>query len=97
MKVQPLITVVLPVHNSAQTLAQRLFSILNQTHKNIEVIAIDDFSKDTSYSILKTFKKKGKDTLMTLVHSGLPNNSKGKGHQEGWTYFLDKFTKTLSK
>jgi uncharacterized protein YndB with AHSA1/START domain len=43
-----------------------------------------------------TFKKKGKDTLMTLVHSGLPNNAHGMAHKEGWDYFLDKLTKTLS-
>lgn len=38
-----------------------------------------------------TFKKKGDSTLMTLVHSGLPNNSNGKAHDEGWNYFLDIF------
>jgi uncharacterized protein YndB with AHSA1/START domain len=38
-----------------------------------------------------TFKKQGKDTLMTLVHSGLPDTNQGKGHEKGWTYFLEKF------
>lgn len=60
MKEQPLITVVLPVHNSAQTLAECLFSLLNQSYKRLEIVAIDDFSKDTSYKILKSFKKKDK-------------------------------------
>lgn len=44
-------------------------------------------------SVVKvTFKKKGKGTLMTLVHSNLPNNEKGKAHDEGWNYFMDLFT-----
>lgn len=61
MKIEkPLITVILPVHNAAQTLADCLSSILSQTYRNIEVIAIDDFSKDKSSSVLKTFKKKDK-------------------------------------
>jgi uncharacterized protein YndB with AHSA1/START domain len=38
-----------------------------------------------------TFKKQGKDTLMTLVHSGLPDTNQGKGHEKGWTMFLGKF------
>jgi len=41
-------------------------------------------------TVTVTFEKKGEGTLMTLVHSGLPDNEGGKGHQEGWNYFLDK-------
>lgn len=39
-----------------------------------------------------TFKKQGKGTLMTLVHSGLPDTNPGKGHEKGWNYFLGKFS-----
>ncbi len=60
MKQKPLITVILPVHNSATTLAESVNSILNQTYKDFEIVAIDDFSKDSSYSILKNLKKKNK-------------------------------------
>jgi hypothetical protein len=28
---------------------------------------------------------------MTLVHSGLPDNDRGKGHEKGWNYFLGTF------
>jgi uncharacterized protein YndB with AHSA1/START domain len=37
-----------------------------------------------------TFKKKKDGTLMTLTHSGLPNDKGGKGHEGGWNYFMDK-------
>jgi uncharacterized protein YndB with AHSA1/START domain len=40
-----------------------------------------------------TFKKQGTDTLMTLVHSGLPDDEKGRSHEKGWNYFLSMFTK----
>ncbi len=60
MKEQPLISVLLPVHNAASTLSECVLSILTQSYKNIEIIAIDDFSKDKSYSILKNLKKKDK-------------------------------------
>lgn len=39
-----------------------------------------------------TFKKKGENTLMTLVHSGLPDNDCGRRHEMGWNYFLGIFT-----
>ena len=38
-----------------------------------------------------TFKKQGEDTLMTLVHSGLPDSEEGRGHEKGWNYFLGIF------
>src|SRR5277367_1637384 len=38
-----------------------------------------------------TFKKQGEDTLMTLVHSGLPDTDGGRGHEKGWNYFLNMF------
>jgi uncharacterized protein YndB with AHSA1/START domain len=40
-----------------------------------------------------TFKKQGGDTLMTLVHSGLPDTDEGRSHENGWNYFLDIFPK----
>ncbi len=60
MKEQPLITVILPVRNSASNLGGCVSSILNQSYKNIEIIATDDFSFDKSYSILRNLKKKDK-------------------------------------
>ena len=53
-----LVSIVLPVYNAASTLPECLESLLNQTYKDIEVIAIDDSSRDDSYRILRDFKKK---------------------------------------
>lgn len=38
-----------------------------------------------------TFRKQGADTLMTLVHSGLPDTEGGRSHDKGWNYFLNIF------
>lgn len=38
-----------------------------------------------------TFQKKGEETLMTLVHSGLPDDDSGREHVGGWNQFLDAF------
>ena len=44
-----------------------------------------------------TFKKQGEDTLMTLVHSGIPDTEAGRGHEKGWNYFLDIFPGQFAK
>jgi len=38
-----------------------------------------------------TFVKMGEDTLMTLVHSDLPDNDLARTHEKGWNYFLGIF------
>jgi len=54
---KPLISILLPVHNSAATLEECVLSLLNQSYKNIEIIAINDKSSDKSSSILNALKK----------------------------------------
>jgi len=42
-----------------------------------------------------TFQKKGESTLMTLLHSGLPNDAMAKAHDKGWNSIFDKFGNTF--
>ena len=42
-------------------------------------------------TVTVTFQKKGEDTLMTLVHSDLPDTEGGRKHEQGWNYFLNIF------
>jgi uncharacterized protein YndB with AHSA1/START domain len=42
-------------------------------------------------TVTLTFEKKAEDTLMTLVHSDLPDTDGGRGHEKGWNYFLGIF------
>jgi teichuronic acid biosynthesis glycosyltransferase TuaG len=67
------ISVILPVHNGARFLEQCLESIANQTYQNLQIIAIDDFSKDNSFKILKKFQKyyKNIEVYRNKKHYGL--------------------------
>ena len=56
----PLISVLIPVHNSERFLNKCLSSIINQTYTNIEIICNDDASTDKSLSMLKNFSKQDK-------------------------------------
>lgn len=63
---KPLISILLPVHNAAETLSECVLSLTSQTYKNIEIIAIDDKSSDKSYSILRNLKKKDRRNRLRI-------------------------------
>ena len=47
-------------------------------------------------TVTVTFQEKGENTLMTLVHSDLPDTDGGRGHEKGWNHFLDLFPKKFT-
>ncbi len=51
----PRVTVVMAVYNSAQFLREAVASVLAQTFRDFELIAVDDSSNDDSLSILQSF------------------------------------------
>lgn len=53
----PLLSIILPVFNIGHYLPPSLDSLLSQNYQNIEIIAVDDFSRDDSWKILKIYKK----------------------------------------
>ena len=53
MMTSDLISVVIPVYNSERYLEECLDSIISQTYQNIEIIAVDDGSTDSSLDLLK--------------------------------------------
>ncbi len=54
MKKDAKISVIIPMHNAEQYIGQCLDSVFSQTHKNLEVIVVDDGSTDKSAEIAKT-------------------------------------------
>lgn len=55
---QPLVSVIMPVHNAGAFLYEAIESIRSQTYTNWELIAVDDASADNSYAILREFARK---------------------------------------
>lgn len=55
-----LISILLPVYNIQAYLNSCLESLTSQTYKEIEIIVIDDLSKDTTHLLLRKWRKKDK-------------------------------------
>jgi cellulose synthase/poly-beta-1,6-N-acetylglucosamine synthase-like glycosyltransferase len=48
---KPKISIVLPIYNKEDDIKRSIGCLQNQTLKDIEIIAVNDFSKDNTYNI----------------------------------------------
>lgn len=58
MAKEVLISVIVPVYNAEQYLAECLDSVLEQTYKNLEIILINDGSRDASGEICRQYRER---------------------------------------
>lgn len=88
----PLVSIIIPVYNVEAYLEECLDSVVNQTYKNIEVIAVNDGSTDSSPEILNRYKEKyGNIKVINQRNSG-PSGARNRGIAEAtgkYIYFLD--------
>lgn len=61
-----LVSVIVPVYNVEEYLGRCVDSILSQTHRNLEVILVDDGAKDSSGAICDGYA--GKDHRVKVIH-----------------------------
>jgi len=76
---QPKISVIIPVYNSEKYLKRCLDSVIYQTFKDLEIILIDDGSKDGSARICEEYKKM--DNRIVLLRQ--PNRGQGFARNNG--------------
>lgn len=91
MNKEILISVVIPMYNRAKTIERCLYSVCNQTYKNIEIIVVDDCSNDTSVDLVKNYKD-SRIRLIELNKKSGAQEARNKGIQvaEGeFIAFLD--------
>lgn len=92
MQDKPLVSVVVPVYNMGRQLKESIKYILNQTYKNIEILLVDDGSKDNTYVICQELA--ASDERIKCFHqenmgSG-PTRNKGIENASGkYIYFPD--------
>lgn len=86
------VSIVVPIYNVEQYLAECINSLINQSYDNIEIILVDDGSPDASPSICDEYK--GKDCRIRVFHkeNGGVSDARNLGILEAsgeWIMFLD--------
>lgn len=60
------ISVIVPAYNAEKTIGKCLETLVNQTHQNMEIITIDDGSKDNTLKIMKEYQKKYPEKVIII-------------------------------
>ena len=68
---EPKISVIVPIYNSEKYLKKCIDSILNQTLEDIEVILINDGSKDNSHSICLEYQEKFQEKIKYINNNNM--------------------------
>jgi glycosyltransferase involved in cell wall biosynthesis len=87
----PLISVVVPTYNRADTIGYCINSILNQTYKNLEIIIVDDLSIDNTNDKVKEIND-NRIRYISLTNKVGAQAARNKGIKESkgrWIAFLD--------
>jgi len=89
----PLVSVVIPTFNSENFIKETIYSVLNQTYQNFEIVIVDDESTDNTVSILQNLSDKDKRiTYYQIPHSGRPSVPRNYGVEKSngeYIAFLD--------
>lgn len=67
----PLVTVIIASYNHARYIEQSILSVINQTYDNIELLVIDDGSKDDSPRLLQQLQQQHGFDLKLQANQGL--------------------------
>ena len=66
----PLISVIVPIYNAENCLERSIESLTNQTYGNIEIILVNDGSKDNSLKLCNELANKDKRINIIIVNLG---------------------------
>ena len=90
------VTIIIPVYNRASVVPATLQSVVEQTHRPLQVVLVDNDSTDDTLRVLETFKKEhpgeGFEVVITSEshHTAGAARNRGFEHATGeWVMFFD--------
>ncbi|BAZ04931.1 glycosyltransferase family 2 protein [Calothrix sp. NIES-3974] len=68
----PLVSVIIPAYNAERFIEQTLASVCHQTYPNLEIIIVDDGSRDRTVEILRQWERNdSRVQLITQANAGV--------------------------
>lgn len=91
-KDKPLVSILSPCYNVAAFLPQCIDSIISQTYSNLQIVLIDDGSKDNTWSIMQSYS--AKDSRIEIYHQENQGVAATRNHllkkvKGDWILFID--------
>lgn len=86
-----LISLIVPCYNVSATIEKYFDSVLSQTYRNIEIIAVDDGSKDRTGEIIDSYTDRFAANGMKLIHVTQANQGLGGAINTGLKYVTGDF------
>lgn len=77
-----LVSVIIPNYNYAHFLKQRIDTVLNQTHKELEIIILDDCSIDRSKEVIEAYR--GNERVSHIVYNEQNSGTTFKQWRKGF-------------
>lgn len=75
----PLVSVIIPVYNIEEYIADCLYSILKQSYNNWEAVVVNDGSTDSSLEICESFAKRDSRFKVITTKNGGSSNARNHG------------------
>ena len=87
-----MISIIIPIYNAESYLEKCLDSVIGQTHQDLEIICVDDGSKDNSSVILKQYQEKDQRIVVHRQENQGLSGARNAGIRIArgeWCMFLD--------
>jgi len=86
---QPLVSVAIPAYNAQATIAQTLDSLLAQTHRNLDIVVVDDGSTDGTWEVLQRYGDRVRAIRQTNAGIGAARNASVQAARGEFIALLD--------
>lgn len=86
------VSIIIPVYNAEEHLKQCIESVINQTHKEVEIILINDGSTDKSGQICDSYAKQDQRIIVIHKENGGVSSARNEGLKKStgrYTMFVD--------
>ncbi len=86
MNDQPLVSVLMTAYNRENYIGEAIESVLNSTYRNLELIIVDDVSKDRTVEIARSYADKDSRITVFVNEKNLgdyPNRNRAAGYAKG--------------